>query len=145
MLAILIQTIAHDTQRYPTVGDWQFTVDPSHRSLEVRVSELGNPNYEFLVAAHEMVEAWLCRQAGISQNDIDRFDMAWEETKAGLTTMAYDEPGDDPLAPYHKQHVQAGIIERQLALALNVDWTEYEAALDKLYQSEQECHEDQGK
>jgi len=147
MLAILIQTIAHDTQRYPTVGDWQFTIDPSHRSLEVRVSELGNPNYEFLVAAHEMIEAWLCRQAGISQNDIDRFDIAWEQAalEDDPTTKLYDEPGDCPDAPYHIQHIQAGIIERQLALALNVDWNEYETILDRLYKGEQECHEDQGK
>lgn len=141
MLAILIQTIAHQAQRYPTCGDWEFSVDAQLRSLDVRVSEMGNPVYEFLVGLHETVEAMLCRQAGITQESIDEFDFAWEAVSPEHRGP-YDEPGDHPEAPYHKQHVQAGIIERQIALALGVNWDEYEAALDKLYkQGEGECRE----
>jgi hypothetical protein len=41
--------------------------------------------------------------------------------------MAKDtEPGDDPRAPYHKQHVFAENIERLLAAELGVDWSAYD-------------------
>jgi hypothetical protein len=35
------------------------------------------------------------------------------------------ELGDDPKAPYHRQHVAAGWFEQKLADFLNVDWGVY--------------------
>jgi hypothetical protein len=37
-----------------------------------------------------------------------------------------EKPGDDPRAPYHKQHVFAENIERLLAAELGVDWSAYD-------------------
>ena len=87
--------------------------------LLISVSKMSDPRYETLVAAHELIEAMLCRQAGISERAVDAFDRHYEaHRKAGDQS----EPGDDPRAPYHRQHVAATKIERELAALLGVVW-----------------------
>ncbi len=119
MLNIEIKTIPHNEQRYPTTGDYF----RDGRRLCFRVSEMGNRKYEILVAVHELIERALCETRGITDREIDQFDMA----------SAANEPGDDPNAPYHREHVFASRIERMFARELHVDWDDYEDAIDQLY------------
>ena len=119
-LHIVIETIPNSQQRYPTVGDWQ--VDKAG-NLHIAVSRMSRRDYEFLVAAHEMVEAYLALHAGVTQQAVDRFDKAYE---ANRKSGDDSEPGDDPRAPYHHQHVVASNIEHMLANELGVDWTAYD-------------------
>lgn len=122
MLDIRIKTIPHEEHRYDTSGDWWFTNRPKTR-VEIRVSDFGNPDHEFLLALHELVEMWLCRRRGISQRAVDRFDVAYEKKRReGDET----EPGDDPQAPYYREHQFACGIERLMAAELGVNWQEYE-------------------
>jgi hypothetical protein len=79
-LKIVIETVDH--QRYPTAGDWQLKPD----GLHILVSRMSDQRYEFLVGMHEAIEAYLCKQAGISQVAVDRFDQAYERRR---------KPGDD--------------------------------------------------
>lgn len=124
-----IQTIPHKSQRYPTVGDY-WTDEAGVQ--QVRVSEMGSKKYEFLVAVHELIEAFLTQDCGIHEEDISRFDQAFEkEREAGIWSLD-DEPGNDPRAPYRKEHVLAEIVERLLASELNVDWQEYERTITNL-------------
>lgn len=59
----------------------------------------------------------------MSPEAVDRFDRAYEaKRKPGDDS----EPGDDPRAPYHKQHVLAEKIERLLAAELGVDRSVYD-------------------
>jgi hypothetical protein len=67
-LKIVIETVDH--QRYPTAGDWRLKPD----GLHILVSRMSDQHYEFLVGMHEAIEAYLCKQAGISQAAVDRFD-----------------------------------------------------------------------
>jgi hypothetical protein len=120
MITITITTVPHDRQRYPTVGDWVFDKD---NVLSVRVSEMGNPNYEFLVALHELIEAWLCREKGITTSQVDTFDLAF---------VGDGEPGDDPSSPYHEMHQLATQIEERVANALDIDWQLYDTTLARL-------------
>ena len=70
-----------------------------------------------------MIEAYLALHAGVSSEAVDRFDRAYEaKRKPGDDS----EPGDDPGAPYHKQHVLAEKIERLLARQLGVNWSAYD-------------------
>jgi len=69
--------------------------------------------YELLVALHELVEALLCQQSGVSQERVDAFDKAYE-AKRPLADKD-SEPGDDPAAPYNRQHVIASVTERLAA------------------------------
>ena len=117
MQYITIQTIPHAQQRYPTVGDWIWVDD---HNLQIRVSDMGDRRYEALVAAHELVEALLCREHGITTEMVDAFDKAFEGD---------GEPGYAPDCPYRREHTAATGIEMQLASAMGVEWIEYDAAL----------------
>lgn len=89
-LKILIETVDH--QRYPTAGDWQLKPD----GLHILVSRMSDQRYEFLVGMHEAIEAYLCKQAGISQVAVDRFDQAYERRRKPGDDS---DPGDDPKRP----------------------------------------------
>lgn len=117
---INVKVIAHKKQRYPTVGDWFYD---KNGNLQIRVSRLSDPRYEQLIAVHEIVEACLCDQAGVDEQAVDAFDMKW--TGEG-------EPGDDPAAPYHQQHLNATEVEKIMAKALGVDWAVYEKEINAL-------------
>jgi hypothetical protein len=131
-MVITIQTIPHAEHRYSTVGDWLFD---EHDGLWVAVSRMSDARYEWLVAVHEVIEALLCRHAGITQEAVDAFDMAWvPQQPAGQdahqegspeASEAITEPGDDPRAPYHAQHLAATELEMRLAHLLGVDWSVY--------------------
>jgi hypothetical protein len=84
-MRIVIETIDHSKQRYPTVGDWQARTD----GLHITVSKMSDPRYEFLVGMHEAIEAVLCQHAGISPAAVDRFDKAYEaRRKKGRSVRA---------------------------------------------------------
>ena len=91
---ITIETIPHEEQRYPTVGDWLFV----ERDLCAWVSEIGDWRNEMAVAVHELVEAILCRAAGVPGCVVDAFDKAYEHGEPGTSRAT------TPHAPYHRQH-----------------------------------------
>jgi hypothetical protein len=126
---IRIQTIPHDEHRYETVGDYFYPDSPENKYMEVRVSKMGNPDYEFLVSIHEQIEAYLCEKRGISEESITKFDKNFESFREEGNTA---EPGFDPSAPYVKEHAFATKIEIQLAEELGVDWDEYEKVINSL-------------
>lgn len=123
---INIQTIPHNQQRYETVGDWWFD---DKDNIEIRVSDMGNPQYEFLVAYHEQCEVMMCLNEGITEEEVSAFDIEFEKNRPEDNT---DEPGDDPKAPYRKQHFAATTLERQMAANLDVDWKTYDDAVNSL-------------
>ncbi len=120
-LIIEVKTIPQNQHRYPTLGDYV-----GHERLRfIQVSDMGNAKYEFLVAMHELIEQGLCLARGISEDSITQFDIAFEKSgKPG-------EPGDDPQAPYHKEHVYATAIEYSLCKELGLDITAYERFLNE--------------
>lgn len=119
-MKITIETIPHADQRYPTVGDWTFDATGD---LTIRVSDMGDWRKEACVAVHELIEVLICKQVGVTQADVDRFDMGHPEL---------DEPGNDSRAPYYEQHQVASGIEQILAKELELDWNEYNAATGAL-------------
>lgn len=131
-MRILIETVPHATQRYDTCGDWQWvesTTSSLGNHLHIRVSALADWRYEALVAVHELIEALLCRERGITEADVDRFDHSWALRGAD---PFIPESGDDPLAPYYREHQYATAAERALAVELRVYWQLYERALAAL-------------
>lgn len=125
-LNIKIITIDHKDQRYETVGDWVWS---STGNLTIFVSNMGDWRKEFLVAIHELIEVFLCRERGITQEQVDSFDMQFEATREIGNT---DEPGDSVLAPYHKEHFFATTLERAICQELGVDWFDYEKIINSL-------------
>lgn len=127
---ILVRTTPHESQRYPTVGDWQFPDD--HSVMTVTVSEMNNEDYEFLVGIHEQIEAYLCHKRGISDEIVTAFDKVYEERRAKGVIQYQGEPGDHPRAPYKKEHFFATTVERLIAAELGVDWGKYDAKVSSL-------------
>ena len=125
-MKIVIETIPNKSQKYRTVGNWFRETDGT---LRIQVSEEIGDKAASLVALHELIEVLLCEDRGITQIAVDKFDIEFEdERKPGNT----DEPGDDPRAPYRKEHFFATSIERLMAAELGVDWKLYDAAINDL-------------
>lgn len=125
MNTIRIETIPHEQQRYTTVGDWFYEPDGT---LVIRVSKLSDNKREFLIALHELIEVKLCEAAGITQVEVDYFDMV----EFSYAEHPDEEPGDNPHAPYRRQHCIATGVERLIAAELDVDWKDYEDELGNL-------------
>jgi len=113
---IRIDAIAHKDQRYPTVGDWAF----KNGDLQILVSDTGVMDYNFLVALHEMIEAYLCKKTNISSAMVDEWDKSFPNEF---------DPGSLQHCPYRDQHKLAEAVERLVAHELNVDWKAYEETL----------------
>lgn len=107
------KTIPHDQQRYETIGDYW----TEGGCLQVRISSMGNSDYEFLVLLHEIIEKQIARKLGISEQTIDAWDLAHEDE---------EEPGAMPECPYREAHMIAEAIERVLATKLGIDWEHYD-------------------
>jgi len=113
-LLVRLRVLPHRAQRYDTEGDWIW----HDQTLEIRISrEVGehDPRYGVLLFVHELIEALLCRADGITTACVDAFDLAYPGA----------DPGEDPAAPYHRQHMSAEAAERALADYLGIDWQDY--------------------
>jgi len=147
-MLIDFKVIPHKKQRYDTVGDYfrgKMVVGRVHIPFwDFRVSRMKDRRYPVLVFLHEMIEFMLCRLAGIKMRDIDRWDIIYERNRpteddpewacappCGCQKF-YEEPGDDPHAPYHEQHRCATLCERLIAASLGVKWDEYNHAVESL-------------
>jgi hypothetical protein len=116
---IQVRLIPQRQQRYDTAGDWTW----AGNTLRVSVSrELADkdPRCGILLFTHELIEALLCRSSNVTGAQVDSFDMSHPDE---------DEPGGNPAAPYHRQHIAAEAAEKALARQLEVDWNDYLASL----------------
>lgn len=117
-MQINLKTIPHSEQRYETTGDY-FDEDGV---TQIRVSDLGSDDYEFLVLIHEMVEWYLTQKRGIKEEDISNFDIEFENNRKKWDTS---EPGDALSSPYRQEHFFATNIERLCSEQLGVNWQHY--------------------
>ena len=125
-MRIHVETIPHDMQRYPTVGDYW----DENGTEQVRVSEMKDWRYEILVAVHELIEMAITKHRGIAEAAITAFDVAFEHARE--SGLVQGEPGDQPDAPYRREHVFATNIERLFAAELDVDWPQYDEYVNSL-------------
>ena len=126
-MTILVKTVPHKLQIYNTCGYWHWT----EKSLEIQVSDTGEEKYFWLILIHELVEALICKAQGISEAEVDKFDMDFERNRQVLT-LSTAEPGDHPKCPYRFAHCIATGVERVVAAVIGVNWSEYECALNSL-------------
>jgi hypothetical protein len=122
-----IETIPHESQRYPTVGDYWLDENGIE---QIRVSEMMDWRYEVLVAVHEIVEMALTRHRSIAEEAITEFDIKFEQDKE--RELVSGEAGDNVNAPYREEHFFATNLERLFAAELGVDWFEYDRYVDAL-------------
>ena len=130
-LHIIIETIPHNQQRYDTVGDWQFKQVNGETHLHIKISAMNDWHQELPVAVHELIEAYLCKEHGIDEKDVDRWDTYFEN--ANLESInCITEPGEHPQAPYYEEHFIATNIERILVSVLGTKWYDYEKIINSL-------------
>lgn len=115
---IVIEFVPQAFQRYDTCGDFFRDNDGT---VHFRISQMDSPIHEQAVLIHELTEFFRCEKDGVTIDQVDAWDMG--EGKD------LDEPGNDPRAPYHHQHVFATAIERQFIEGMGVSWEEYDAAV----------------
>jgi hypothetical protein len=118
---IRVEVIPHKDQRYNTLGDWLF--ENGGKTLVIRVSNSGDWRSDILVAVHEIVEAVLCQNDGVTSAQVDDFDMKHPDLA---------EPGDDPASPYVHQHCAAMAVERLLASLMKYPWDAHENRLKEI-------------
>lgn len=116
MKRIVIEAVEPHEMRPPYqdaegCGDWYFSEDGD---LHIKISGFGgfDGDQAFLFALHELVEAKLCHDRGISQEEVDTFDAAF---------IGASEPGDAFDSPYRREHRQACLIEFLMADMLGLD------------------------
>jgi len=112
-MQIIIQTIPHNKQRYPTVGDWWWD---DRNTLQIRVSRMSNWKNEAAVTIHELTEALWCKAAGIDEDAVTNFDLNHKDHDV--------EPGDCAEAPYHEGHQLGTQVEKIVHAAWC--WAEYD-------------------
>ena len=130
MLDIHIKIIPHSEHRYPTLGDYWRDTDGKQ---EMRISEMGNNDYAFLIALHELIEWYITEKRGIKEEDIKAFDEAFEKERLNGLHAEKEEAGFDSRAPYVQEHTFATNIEKMIAQELGVDWEKYDADIKSLF------------
>ena len=115
-MQIAITMIPGDRQAPAVARDWSF-VGPE--ALEVRLPESDDWRYPAGRLIRALIEAFLCKAARVSREEIDAFDH-------GFTGDG--EPGCDPNAPYHREHMLAELIERQFISNVGCEWRQYKSA-----------------
>lgn len=129
-MKVNIETIPNNSMRYPTIGDWWYD---SKGTLQVRVSEFEDPRYSMGVIIHEVFEAFAAWANHISEPEVTKFDLWFEEQdKAGLLPKSLDEPGMHPKCPYNVEHQYATSAEMTLITLLGCNWWEYEEAVTNM-------------
>jgi hypothetical protein len=119
--------VPQSEQRYDSLGDY-FWDEKDPDLLHVKISRFEDWRMCWLVMHHELSEYGMCLHEGILESDIMAFDVEFESRRLPGND---DEPGDDPKAPYRKQHLIAEGLEKVLAAEMGVDWKAYgQACLD---------------
>jgi hypothetical protein len=108
-LSIRIRTIKPGSLPYNRVGDWHWNGETLYISIEDRSDE----RHEWLIAIHEIIEAYLCKIAGITEESIDTFDKANDGKWV-------------PGGPGYREHLASTGIESILAAITGVNWDKYE-------------------
>lgn len=121
-MKIVIEFIPGKTQRYPTVGDYWIDDDGN---WQIRVSQMRDKRSEIAVALHELFEMGSVMHVGIPIEKIDEFDIKFEVERESGEHPVDSEPGDDPLAPYHRDHVNAEVAERIYCAHNELTWAEH--------------------
>lgn len=127
---INIQTVPNElikVRKGFTGADWWWD---ETGNLQIFVAqELTDWRERACLMIHEAVEALICREMGVTVEQVDEFDARFEREHPGDGTT---NVGDLPDCPYRLPHNAATAAERVLAGALNVSWQEYDDRLSKL-------------
>jgi hypothetical protein len=113
---------------HPDIGSWKCNLDGS--PAFIGAADTGNDVSNAAILLHEFVEAFLCWLHGVAEEEVTRFDQAWFKEEEGPVGHLSEEPGDDVMAPYHKEHLTAELFEREFIEQCGMSWEEHEKNCD---------------
>jgi hypothetical protein len=120
MKDINIKFIPHALMRDKhQVGDYLETAI----NIEIRVSDMGNDNYNLACAIHEIWEKHRNAFYGTTDAEINAFDLEHQD---------HEDPGMLLDSPYHKQHCEADVLERNAIVMSGEDWAEYDKTVQEI-------------
>jgi hypothetical protein len=115
--------------RNEQAGDWRY--DSDH--IWAMSAKMSDRRSELAVQIHELIECFLCREAGITDAEVTAFDQMFEEEREKGLHDEFAEDGDDPRAPYAQQHFEATEVEKAVCKALQLPWEHHEANVQELF------------
>ena len=125
-LRINVEVIPLREMRYPSAGDYWLDKDGV---WQFRIVEMHNLLYVVLILIHELFEWAGCRVAGIRMEDIDAFDMKFEQDRDKGLHSETEEPGDHKDAPYRAYHRAATRVEKLACRLYGICWEIYDRAV----------------
>lgn len=115
---IIIDFIPHNRQRYNTAGDYYI----KKGILYFKISKM-KPDYMLLLMVHELVEQYLTARKGITNRQIDQWDMKHDDTI---------DPGLLKDCPYYSEHLFCLGLEKLICQKIGINWKTYDNSFDKL-------------
>jgi len=109
-------------------GDWKIG-----KQVIAISAQMSNTDSELAVAIHELIEAWICKRDGITDEQVTEFDELFEKERKDGKHDQFDEAGDDPRAPYWSAHQSATDVEMLVCSALDLPWGEHENNVNSLF------------
>ncbi len=125
---ITIKIIPREAHRPEVDGcDWYYD---EAGDLQIRISPMSCEAYEHALILHELFEALACRHDGVTQKQVDDFDLAYDKAHPNEPDLG---AGDDPEAPYHKQHNLATVVDRLFISSCGLKWADYDSELASIW------------
>jgi|ERR1041385_5957038 hypothetical protein len=131
-MRIVIETIPHAHQRYPTLGD--YWID-ENGDWQIRVSNMNDVRSVVAIALHELFEmaSVIYKKRDNPQEAIkaiDAFDIMFEEERSEGKHPNDAEPGYDSRSPYMEAHFSAEQVERHFLIHTGLMWPRHEENCD---------------
>lgn len=121
MKAIEIRTLDVKYQRHGSLSDWH---QPYGMPMKILVSNLGDADFEFILAVRKLVEMHLCGKSGIPATVVD----SWNDSHRNII-----DPGVMPDSPYRSAATKSFEVAALLGELLNVDWIKFEARMEEVW------------
>lgn len=124
MTRIIIEAVAPDKMRLAEYrdagcGDWFVSRENGDVHIQVAsTTDVWDDTGAFAIAIHELTEARLAFAHGVTEGAVDQFDQMFERERTEGLHGPDAEPGDDPRAPYRREHAAATIVEGMMRLLL---------------------------
>ena len=123
-MKLTIEIVEPGTHRPGITGcDWTVAGE----DITVKVSRMSDPRRAMGLAMHEAFEAAMCYFDGVTQQQVDEFDIPYAKTHAVDL-----EAGDEPDSPYAVQHCFATAVERIWIAHYGISFKEYDDEVSKL-------------
>lgn len=129
-MKIRLKRIDQRDQKYTTLGYWFFTERDNKGVLVVEVSKMKDWRHELAVWGHELIEVAYCKLMGITTEECDKFDDAFEKRYESGEISPMVEGGDQKECPYYVGH-RLGVAWEHFIIALTfAGWKRYVLACE---------------